>query len=126
MNLSWTQLIGVVKTVPLHLERGQASLVVVGKFSEDRSRIVGSTIRGLRFPPGAAMDGYWRRGHDFIAITGHTASLENNSPPLLDTFFDVSVNVHFFQFGDPGRTLGNVETSGFVLRICVVVTLTAR
>ena len=71
----------------------------------------------LDSPPGAAMDGYWRRGHDFIAIAENTARLDNNSQ-LLDTLFDMSVNIHFFQFGDPGRTLGNVETSVRIVYLC--------
>ena len=63
------------------------------------------------------MGGCWRRDHHFMVIAGHRTILNNNRQ-VLDTLFDLRVNIHFFRFGDPGRALGSVDRSARIMYLC--------
>ena len=51
--------------------------------------------------PGAAMDGAWRRGHDFAVIAGNAGDepQAGNDSPALDVLFNMGLAVSFFNFG---------------------------
>ena len=53
------------------------------------------------------MDGPWRVAYDFMVITGRRVDIGHNSQAL-HVMFDMSVRVHFFNYGDPGRMLGDL------------------
>ena len=63
------------------------------------------------------MDGRWRRDDHFMVITGHKTILNNNRQ-VLDTLFDMSVNIHVFQVGDSGRALGSVYRPVRIMYLC--------
>ena len=120
LRLTWHQLVGVVSTVPLELARSEVAIAVAGRWNKERSRVDEQSLRGLLFPPGAAMDGAWRGRFDFAVFVGDCGREKDvdNSSPILGMLYSLGLRVNFFNFKDQLRVLGPKIAKNRLMYLC--------
>ena len=94
-------LVAVSSKAPFRRDRPHVALANVGQWSPSRSRIAEEPLRGIVFPPGAAMDGAWRRGYDFAVVAGNAGdeTQAGGDSPALHVLFKTGLAVSWFNFG---------------------------
>ena len=120
LGLTWHQLVGVTRSVPLSVKRPQVALAVVGRWTLDRSKIDKESLRGMLFPPGSVRDGAWRNGYDFAIVTGDVGEKVDtaNSSPILDVLFKMGLSVSFFNFAKFVRQPGPRSPPNRLMYLC--------
>ena len=92
----------------------------MGKWKKERSKAEEQSLRGLLFPPGAAMDGAWRGCYDFAVFVGGCGRDKDvdNSSMILDMLFPLGLRVNFSNFNDHIRVLGPQLPKDRVMCLC--------